>query len=165
MVSGPRDEVELLRPALEVFGKLFYCGDKPGLAQSMKLANNFLSATGMAASSEAIAMGVKAGLDPSLMVDVLNAGSGMNTATTQKFPRAVLPGTFDYGFGMALMVKDVRLFLQEAEAFGIPVEVAAAVGRLWEKALAEHGPDSDFTRLAQTVEKGAGVEMRARKKS
>ena len=95
----------------------------------MKLANNFLSATGMAASSEAIAMGVKAGLDPSLMCDVINAGSGMNTATTQKFPRSVLPGTFDYGFGMGLMVKDVRLFLAEAEDFGIPVEVAAAVGR------------------------------------
>jgi len=163
MVSGPRDEVELVRSALEVFGKVFYCGDKPGLAQSMKLANNFLSATGMAASSEAIAMGVKGGLDPSLMVDVINAGSGMNTATTQKFPKSVLPGTFDYGFGMGLMVKDVRLFLAEAEALGIPTEVAAAVGRLWELALKENGADSDFTRLAQTVEKRAGVEMRAKK--
>jgi 3-hydroxyisobutyrate dehydrogenase-like beta-hydroxyacid dehydrogenase len=165
MVSGPKEEIEQVRPALEVFGKVFICGDKPGLAQSMKLANNFLSATGMAASSEAIAMGVKAGLDPALMVDVLNAGSGMNTATTQKFPRSVLPGTFDYGFGMALMVKDVRLFLLEAESFGIPVEVAAAVGRLWEKALEENGAESDFTTLAKTVERGAGVEMRARRKS
>jgi 3-hydroxyisobutyrate dehydrogenase-like beta-hydroxyacid dehydrogenase len=165
MVSGPFDEIEHVRPALEVFGKVFVCGDRAGLAQSMKLANNFLSATGMAASSEAIAMGVKAGLDPSLMVEVINAGSGMNTATTQKFPRAVLPGTFDYGFGMGLMVKDVRLFLSEAEAFGIPVEVAKAVGSLWEAALVEHGANSDFTRLAQTVEKRAGVKMRAAKKS
>src|SRR4051794_26986591 len=164
MVSGPKEEVELIRPALEVFGKVFYCGDKPGMAQSMKLANNFLSATGMAASSEAIAMGVKAGLDPSLMCDVINAGSGMNTATTQKFPRAVLPGTFDYGFGMALMVKDVRLFLAEAEDFGIPVEVAKAVGSLWEAAMAEHGERSDFTELAKTVEKRAGVQMRAKKR-
>jgi 3-hydroxyisobutyrate dehydrogenase-like beta-hydroxyacid dehydrogenase len=165
MVSGPKEEVEPIRPALEVFGKVFYCGDKPGMAQSMKLANNFLSATGMAASSEAIAMGVKAGLDPSLMCDVINAGSGMNTSTTQKFPRSVLPGTFDYGFGMALMVKDVRLFLAEAESFGNPIEVAQAVGRLWEKALADHGPESDFTALAKTVEQGAGIEMRAKKKS
>jgi len=164
MVSGPADEIEKVRPALEVFGKVFVCGDRPGLAQSMKLANNFLSATGMAASSEAIAMGVKAGLDPSLMCDVINAGSGMNTSTTQKFPRSVLPGTFDYGFGMALMVKDVRLFLAEAESFGIPIEVAQAVGRLWEKALADHGPESDFTALAKTVENGAGIEMRAKKK-
>jgi len=165
MTSGPKEDVEQLRPALEVFGKVFYCGERPGLAQSMKLANNFLSATGMAASSEAIAMGVKAGLDPSLMCDVINAGSGMNTATTQKFPRSVLPGTFDYGFGMALMVKDVRLFLAEAEDFGIPVEVAKAVGSLWETALAEHGERSDFTELAKTVEKRAGVQMRAAKKT
>jgi len=164
MASGPKDEVDLVTPALQVFGKVFYCGDKPGMAQSMKLANNFLSATGMAASCEAIAMGVKAGLDPSLMCDVINAGSGMNTGTTQKFPRSVLPGTFDYGFGMALMVKDVRLFLAEAEDFGIPVEVAKAVGSIWETALAEHGERSDFTELAKTVEKRAGVQMRAKKK-
>ncbi|HWL30977.1 MAG TPA: NAD(P)-dependent oxidoreductase [Xanthobacteraceae bacterium] len=163
MVSGPRPEVEVVRPALEVFGKVFVCGDRPGLAQSMKLANNFLSATAMAATSEAIAMGVKAGLDPSTMVEVINAGSGMNTATTQKFPRSVLPGTFDYGFGMGLMVKDVRLFLAEAEDFGIPAEVAQAVGRLWEAAMAEHGAGTDFTRLAQTVERRAGIEMRAKK--
>ena len=164
MASGPKDEVDLVKPALEVFGKVFYCGDKPGMAQSMKLANNFLSATGMAASSEAIAMGVKAGLDPSLMCDVINAGSGMNTATTQKFPRSVLPGTFDYGFGMALMVKDVRLFLAEAEDFGIPLEVAKAVGSMWEAAMKENGERSDFTELAKTFEKRAGVQMRAKKK-
>jgi 3-hydroxyisobutyrate dehydrogenase-like beta-hydroxyacid dehydrogenase len=163
MVSGPPEEIEIVRPALEVFGKIFVCGDRPGLAQSMKLANNFLSATGMAASSEAIAMGVKAGLDPSLMVDVINAGSGMNTATTQKFPRSVLPGTFDYGFGMGLMVKDVRLFLAEAESFGIPIEVAKAVGSRWEAARAEHGAESDFTELAKTVENRAGVKMRAKR--
>ena len=163
MASGPKEEVESIRSALEIFGKVFYCGDKPGMAQSMKLANNFLSATGLVASCEAIAMGVKAGLDPGLMVDVINSGSGMNTATTQKFPRAILPGTFDYGFGMALMVKDVRLFLSEAESFGVPIEVAQAVGRMWDKALAEHGAESDFTELAKTVESGAGVQMRTRK--
>jgi 3-hydroxyisobutyrate dehydrogenase-like beta-hydroxyacid dehydrogenase len=161
MVSGPRDEVELLRPALEVFGKLFYCGDKAGVAQSMKLANNFLSATAMAASSEAIAMGVKAGLDPSVMVDVINAGSGANTATSQKFPKSILTGTFDYGFGMGLMMKDVRLFLAEAETLGIPVEVAQAVGRLWELANKQNGPETDFTTITKTVENLAGVKIRA----
>jgi hypothetical protein len=163
MTSGPKEEVEAIRPALEVFGKVFYCGDKPGMAQSMKLANNFLSATGLVASCEAIAMGTKAGLDPALMVEVINNGSGMNTGTTQKFPRAILPGTFDYGFGMPLMVKDVRLFLSEAQDYGIPAEVGQAVGRLWEKALAEYGDSSDFTEVAKVVEKGAGVQMRAKK--
>ena len=82
----------------------------------------------------------------------------MNTATTQKFPRSMLPGTFDYGFGMALMVKDVRLFLPEAEDFGIPIEVAKAVGRLWEKALAEHGPRVG---LHRTCEDGREARRRA----
>ena len=161
MVSGPREEVEAVRSALDVIGKLFVVGEKPGLAQSMKLANNFLSATAMAASSEAISMGVKAGLDAGTMVEVINSGSGCNTATTQKFPQSILPGKFNYGFGMGLMVKDVRLFLAEAEQLGIPTEVAQAVGRLWEAAIKEHGADTDFTRIAQTVEKKAGVQMRA----
>jgi len=164
MVSGPREEIEIVRPALSVIGKVFVVGEKPGLAQSMKLANNFLSATAMAASSEAIAMGVKAGLDAGVMVEVINSGSGCNTATTQKFPQSILPGKFNYGFGMGLMVKDVRLFLAEAEQLGIPTEVAQAVGRLWEAAIKEHGADTDFTRIAQTVEKKTGVQMRARGK-
>ncbi len=161
MVSGPREEVEAVRPALEVIGRVFVVGERPGLAQSMKLANNFLSATAMAASSEAIAMGVKAGLDPRVMLDVINAGSGRNTATQDKFPKSIVTGKFDYGFGMGLMVKDVRLFLAEAESLGISTEVAQAVGRLWESAIAEHGAETDFTRIAQTVEKRAGVSMRA----
>jgi 3-hydroxyisobutyrate dehydrogenase-like beta-hydroxyacid dehydrogenase len=161
MVSGPREEVEAVRPALDVIGRVFVVGEKPGLAQSMKLANNFLSATAMAASSEAIAMGVKAGLDPRVMLDVINAGSGRNTATQDKFPKSIVTGKFDYGFGMGLMVKDVRLFLAEAESLGIWSEVAQAVGRLWETAIAEHGAETDFTRIAQTVEKRTGVSMRA----
>jgi len=164
MVSGPLPEVEIVRPVLAVIGKVFVIGEKPGAAQTMKLVNNFLSATAMAASCEAIAMGVKAGLDPAVMVEVINAGSGCNTATTQKFPRAILPGTFDYGFGMGLMVKDVRLFLEELARLGIPADVAPAVGRLWEAALKEHGPDTDFTRIAQTVEQRTGVAMRAGRK-
>src|SRR5262245_429961 len=161
MVSGPTAEIEVVRPVLSVIGKVFVVGEKPGAAQIMKLANNFLSATAMAASCEAIAMGVKLGLDASVMVDVINAGSGCNTATTQKFPQSVLPGTFNYGFGMGLMVKDVRLFLSEVEQMGIPTEVAPAVGRLWEFAIKEHGADTDFTRIALTVEKKTGVQMRA----
>jgi 3-hydroxyisobutyrate dehydrogenase-like beta-hydroxyacid dehydrogenase len=164
MVSGPLQEIETVRPILSVIGKVFVIGERPGAAQTMKLVNNFLSATAMAASCEAIAMGVKAGLDPAIMVEVINAGSGCNTATTQKFPQSILPGTFNYGFGMGLMVKDVRLFLTEVEQLGIPTEVAQAVGRLWEEAIKEHGADTDFTRIAQTVEKKAGVAMRASQK-
>ena len=80
MVSGPQADIDVVKDALAVFGKVFVIGDKPGMAQTMKLANNFLSATAMAATSEAVAMGVKAGLDPAVMIDVINAGSGRNTA-------------------------------------------------------------------------------------
>src|SRR4029077_1808036 len=105
--------------------------------------------------------GIKAGLDPRVMLDVINAGSGRNTATQDKFPKSIITGKYDYGFGMGLMMKDVRLFLAEAEGLGVPTEVALAVGRLWESALSEHGAETDFTRIAQTVERRAGVSMRA----
>ena len=103
-----------------MFGKVFVIGDKPGMAQTMKLANNFLSATAMAATSEAVAMGVKAGLDPAVMIDVINAGSGRTTASDGKFPQAILPRTFNYGFATALMLKDVRLCAEEAKGLDVP---------------------------------------------
>lgn len=157
MVSGPRADCEMLTPALGVIGKVFFIGEKPGSAQTMKLANNFLSATAMVATSEAVVMGVKSGLDPAVMVDVINAGSGMNTASRDKFPRAVLPRTFDYGFATALMVKDVRLALDEMKQLGLSMEVAEAVGRLWEVIIRDLGPESDFTEAIKPIEKAAGV--------
>jgi 3-hydroxyisobutyrate dehydrogenase-like beta-hydroxyacid dehydrogenase len=157
MVSGPRADCELLRPALGVIGKVFFIGEKPGSAQTMKLANNFLSATAMAATSEAVVMGVKSGLDPAVMIDVINAGSGMNTASRDKFPRAVLPRSFDFGFATGLMVKDVRLCLDEMKSLGLTMEVAEAVGRLWETVIRDMGAESDFTSAIKPIEKAAGV--------
>src|SRR5450631_746776 len=157
MVSGPRGDFELLKPALGIIGKLFFIGEKPGSAQTMKLANNFLSATAMVATSEAVVMGVKAGLDPNVMIDVINSGSGMSTASRDKFPRAVLPRSFDYGFATALMVKDVRLCLDEMKSLGLSMEVAEAVGRLWEVVIRDMGPESDFTSAIKPIEKAAGV--------
>jgi 3-hydroxyisobutyrate dehydrogenase-like beta-hydroxyacid dehydrogenase len=157
MVSGPRGDFELLKPALGIIGKLFFIGEKPGSAQTMKLANNFLSATAMVATSEAVVMGVKSGLDPAVMIDVINAGSGMNTASRDKFPRAVLPRSFDFGFATGLMVKDVRLALDEMKSLGLSMEVAEAVGRLWEVVIRDMGPESDFTEAIKPIEKAAGV--------
>jgi 3-hydroxyisobutyrate dehydrogenase-like beta-hydroxyacid dehydrogenase len=157
MVSGPRADCELLRPALGVIGKVFFIGEKPGSAQTMKLANNFLSATAMVATSEAVVMGVKSGLDPTVMIDVINAGSGMNTASRDKFPRSVLPRSFDFGFATGLMVKDVRLALDEMKSLGLSMEVAEAVGRLWETVIKDQGADSDFTAAIKPIEKAAGV--------
>jgi 3-hydroxyisobutyrate dehydrogenase-like beta-hydroxyacid dehydrogenase len=157
MVSGPRAEFELIKPALEVIGRVFFIGEKPGSAQTMKLANNLLSGTAVVATSEAVVMGVKSGLDPSVMIDVINAGSGQNTASRDKFPRSILPRSFDFGFATGLMVKDVRLCLEEAKALGLSMEVAEAVGRLWEVVIREMGPESDFTSAIKPIEKAAGV--------
>jgi 3-hydroxyisobutyrate dehydrogenase-like beta-hydroxyacid dehydrogenase len=157
MVSGPKPDFETVKPALDVIGKVFFIGEKPGAAQTMKLANNFLSATAMVATSEAVVMGVKSGLDPKIMIDVINSGSGMNTASRDKFPRAVLPRSFDFGFATGLMVKDVRLALDEMKSLGLKMEVAEAVGRLWEVVIGEMGAESDFTAAIKPIEKAAGV--------
>jgi 3-hydroxyisobutyrate dehydrogenase-like beta-hydroxyacid dehydrogenase len=162
MVSGPAGDIAAVKDALSVFGTVFIIGNRPGMGQTMKLANNFLSACAMAATSEAVVMGVKAGLDPSIMVEVINAGSGRNTATTDKFPKAVIPRLFNLGFTTALMTKDVRLCFDEATALGVPADVIGAVKKVWEQAYSEIGPEKDFTTVVQPIEKRAGVMVGAK---
>ena len=157
MVSGPKADIDVVKDALAVFGKVFVIGDKPGMAQTMKLANNFLSATAMAATAEAVALGVKAGLDAAVMIDVINAGSGRSTASDGKFPQAILPRTFNYGFATALMLKDVRLCVAEARALDVPNHVMSAVLDQWELTNTEFGGDSDFTAIVKMIERRAGV--------
>jgi hypothetical protein len=165
MVSGPSAEVGLVKDALAVFGTVFVIGEKPGMGQTMKLANNFLSATAMAATAEAMVMGVKAGLDPAIMLDAINAGSGRNTATADKFPKQVLPRAFNHGFATALMTKDVRLALEEAKTLGVSNEVMSAVLRIWEQTLSEIGGDKDLTTVVQPMERRAGVTVGSKVKS
>ena len=161
MVAAPRAAYQEVEAVLKVFGKVFYVGEKAGLAQTMKLVNNMLSVAALAITSEGMVMGVKAGLDPSIMLDVINASSGRNSATTDKFPRAVLPRTFDFGFATGLSVKDIRLCLQEADAMGVPMPVGSAVQQILSITNALYGPQSDFTSMCKTVEQWAGVEVRA----
>lgn len=160
MFSGPGADFAELEPALTAMGKPFYIGAEPGLAQTMKLVNNCLSAGAMALSSEAVVMGAKAGIDPRVIVEVINAGSGRNTATMQKFPQSILPGTFDYGFATGLMHKDVALFMRTAEELGLDLPGCRAVLAAWDEALAALGPESDFTRIVTLAEAKAGVEAR-----
>jgi 3-hydroxyisobutyrate dehydrogenase-like beta-hydroxyacid dehydrogenase len=157
MVSGPRSEFDAMCGVLETFGRPIFVSEKAGAAQTMKLVNNMMAATALAATAEAAVMGVKAGLDPQVVIDVLNAGSGGTHASRDKFPRAVLPRTFDYGFATGLMVKDVRLFLDEARSLGLPTDIADAVATSWETTMAEEGPDSDFTCVVKPMEAAAGV--------
>jgi 3-hydroxyisobutyrate dehydrogenase len=160
MVSCPRSNFDALDAALSVFGKTFYLGDKAGQAQTVKLANNIMSVTAVAITSEAIVMGVKAGVDPKIMLDVINAGSGRNTASADKFPRCVLPRTFDVGFAAALAYKDARLCVDEAEHIGVPMVVGSAVRELMSITLAVCGKDADFSDVVKVVESWAGVEVR-----
>jgi len=157
MVSGPRAEFDECAPAFDAIGRATYVSAKPGAAQTMKLVNNLIAASSLAVTAEALVMGVKAGLDAQTMIDVLNAGSGGTHASRDKFPRAVLPRTFDYGFATGLMVKDVRLYLDEATALGLPTAMATAVAAMWESTLASEGPESDFTSIVKPIEAAAGV--------
>src|SRR5205814_4099978 len=163
MVACPKALFADLEPMLKHIGKVFFIGERPGMGQTMKLCNNLLSATATAASSEVIVFGVKAGLDPTTMVEVINAGSGRNTATEDKFPKSILPRSFDFGFAMGLMYKDVKLCLEEAEAAGAPMRIAAAVRDLWQLANDEIGPDKDFTEIIKVLERRAGVEGKGRR--
>jgi 3-hydroxyisobutyrate dehydrogenase-like beta-hydroxyacid dehydrogenase len=163
MVSCERRLFVRLEPVLKNIGKVFFIGEQPGMGQTMKLINNMLSAAAMAVSCEGIVMGAKAGLDPAVMIDVINAGSGMNTATRDKFPKSILPRTFDFGFATGLMYKDVKLCMEEADALGVPMWVANAARQLWSVANAQLGPDTDFTSVIKCVEQWAGIEVPAKK--
>jgi 3-hydroxyisobutyrate dehydrogenase-like beta-hydroxyacid dehydrogenase len=160
MVSGSQPIYDLVAPALANLGKLFYVGASAGQGQVMKLANNLLAAAAIVLSSEALAMGVKAGLKPSQMCDIINAGSGRNSATEDKFPRSVIPRTFDFGFATGLSHKDVRLCLQEADNLGVPMIAGAAILQMLTVTKAKFGADSDFTSIARVVEEWADVEIK-----
>ena len=165
MVSGPKAECEALRPVFEAIGKYFYIGAEPGMGQMMKLVNNLLSATAMAATAEAVVLGVKAGLDARVMVDVINAGTGRTTASEDKFPRSVLPRSFDFGFAMGLMCKDVNLCIAEADALQVPMWIGNAVKQTWLYGLGHGGPDQDFTAIVKHIEAWSGVTVGGNKRS
>jgi 3-hydroxyisobutyrate dehydrogenase-like beta-hydroxyacid dehydrogenase len=159
MAAAERAVFDQCRTLLATIGKVFFVGERPGLGQTMKLCNNLLSATVLAVSSEAMVMGVKAGLDPQTMLDVINAGSGRNSATQDKFPKSVLPRRFDFGFSTGLMYKDVKLCMEEAERLGVPMYVGPSVRQIWLQACHELGPDSDFTAIVKCIERLAQVEV------
>jgi 3-hydroxyisobutyrate dehydrogenase-like beta-hydroxyacid dehydrogenase len=159
MASGPTPAMARVRPLLEVLGKVFELGEKPGLGQTVKLANNLMSAASLAIAAEALAMGVKAGVDPAAMLDVLNASSGRNSATQDKIPKHVLNRRFDFGFANALSFKDVRLCLDEAEALGVPMVVGAAVRQMLSITHQMHGESADCTDLVKVVENWAGCRI------
>jgi 3-hydroxyisobutyrate dehydrogenase-like beta-hydroxyacid dehydrogenase len=147
MVSCDDATFARVQPVLSHLGKLFHVGKKPGNGQTMKLLNNLLSATAMAIGSEAVVMGVKAGLDAQQVVDCINAGTGKNSATEDKIPKFVIPRTFNLGFAIGLLNKDIRLCMEEAESLGVPMVVGSAVRQLLAIATASEGQEADMTEL------------------
>jgi 3-hydroxyisobutyrate dehydrogenase-like beta-hydroxyacid dehydrogenase len=147
MYAGSDADVEAVAPILAgMSDQLRRVGDRPGLAQAVKLANNFLSATALAATSEAVAFGVSLGVDMATMIDVLDASSGRNTATADKFPNHVVTGTYASGFSNSLMDKDVRLYLAAVEAQETPSTLAGVTAGIWSQFAAAE-PNVDFTRI------------------
>ena len=132
-------------------------GDRVGLAQALKLANNFVAATTLVATSEAVAFGVSAGLDMDVMIDVLNASNGQSAATAEKFPNQIVTEKYSGGFTNSLMAKDIALYLREVGEFSERDELAGAVEAIWSR-FTDDEPGADFTRIYPFI---AGLEQRA----
>jgi 3-hydroxyisobutyrate dehydrogenase-like beta-hydroxyacid dehydrogenase len=158
MVAGERATFEKAKPLLETVARnVFYIGEEPGLGQVTKLANNMISAAGMAAAFEASAMAVKAGVDARTLIDTINASTGRNSATMDKFPAAVLTRSFDYGGKLSTMYKDVLLCLEEARELNVPMWVGSNVVQLWFHAMTQGRGNEDYTALIKMIEDWAGV--------
>lgn len=155
MVAGRDQAVAQVRDLLEAFGKLFMVGPQPGQAQLLKLLNNMLSSTAFAITAEAFVAGVKGGLDPQVMMAAINAGSGRSGASQDKFMKQVLPRSFDFGFPIASVCKDIGLAVEECESLGVPMWVGNTVRQLWNFAGKQDGMSRDMTELVTSIEQWA----------
>jgi 3-hydroxyisobutyrate dehydrogenase-like beta-hydroxyacid dehydrogenase len=160
MLAGAQDSVAAARPILEQLGsRLFVVGAQPGDGQTAKVINNLLSASALAATAEALALGARAGLAPATLLEVLNASTGASNASTTKFPEQVLTRRFDHGFRLELMAKDARLCLEEAQRRGVPMLLGATVAQLWTLAEGWACEGADCTEIARLIEQWAGVRI------
>ena len=147
MWAGPKAILDAHRPALASIARnVFHVGDGAGQGQAMKLLNNFLSATAMLATSEAVTFGLAHGLELATILDVVNVSTGRNTATADKFPKRIATGTYDAGFTTALLAKDLSLYLGAARQAAAPAALGEVVVGLWHAA-DRAMPKSDITRV------------------
>lgn len=160
MVGAEPEAFAAVRPLLEHLGAAVTHVGAPGAGHAMKALNNLLSAIGLAAASEVLAVGRNFGLDPQVMLDVLNSSSGRNQATEVKMARFVLSRAFDSGFALRLMVKDLRTALDLAHETATPVPLGASCLEEWTAAARSLPADADHTAIAAYVEARAGIELR-----
>ena len=160
MMSGRKEVAERLAPVFAAIGKHpFYLGEAAGLGQTMKIANNYLSATANIAAAEALVMGVKAGVDPAVMLDVINASSGRSNATETRYPASVLRRDFAKGFKQRLLHKDVKLCMEEAAAQGVPMWLGSMVLQFLNYAVSQGTGDEVSIALIKHIEGWAGVQV------
>ncbi len=151
MAGGEPGPVERCKPLLEPMGKVFVTGPS-GTGHAMKSMNNFLSAANLAIAAEAVIAGQRFGLDPATMISIFNASTGRNTGTDSKFPNNVLPRTFDSGFALGLMAKDLRLALEVARSTEAPVGLLEACANIWAQAEKQLGGKADNTEVVKYLE-------------
>jgi 3-hydroxyisobutyrate dehydrogenase len=151
MAGGTDAAIGACRPLLEIMGKVFATGSS-GTGHAMKAMNNFLSAATLAITSEAVLTGTKFGLDPAVMVDIINASTGRSNSSEHKFPTFILPRKFTSGFFLGLMAKDLRFAKALNEAMHTPGELLTAVSNMWDKAEAELGFHADNTEIHRYLE-------------
>lgn len=152
MVGGDESIFQSCRPILSVMGKnLFYMGGI-GSGHAVKAINNFLSATSLAATSEAIILAEKLGLSPQRVVEVLQVSTGRSYSTELKFPKFVLPRTFNSGFAMDLMYKDIDTVTRMAREYKIPMFIANMVQQIYGYAMAQGGGKGDHTAIFRFLE-------------
>lgn len=159
MVGGPKEALIQVEPVLHCMGSTITHVGGVGSAHAMKALNNLVSAGGLLISVEALIIGKKFGLDPALMVDVLNTSSGMNNSTQKKLKQFVLSRKYNMGFGLDLMVKDLTIALDLAKESSVPSPFAALCREMWASAATVLGPGQDHTAIARLSEKLAGIEL------
>jgi len=153
-VAGPDAPCAAVEPVLAgLSDRRRRVGDVPGMAQAVKLLNNFLSATALAATSEAMAFAESVGLDMATVLDVVNVSSGRSAASEDKFADHVVTGTYASGFASGLMAKDVRLYLESVAQQETPAAFGRLTAEVWRR-FAEADPDADFTRIHPFVTGG-----------
>jgi 3-hydroxyisobutyrate dehydrogenase len=151
MAGGDATTIARCRTVLGAIGNVFLTGGS-GTGHAMKALNNYLSAAALATTAEAVLAGERFGIDPRVMIEVLNSSSGRNTATEQKFPAFVLPRTFNSGFALALMTKDLRIALELAREMGTPSTLLAECERIYEQALEHLQGGTDNTDVVRYLE-------------
>jgi 3-hydroxyisobutyrate dehydrogenase len=154
MVGGPAAEVRRVRPLLDVLGaRVLHVGDVAA-GHAVKALNNLLSATHLLATSEAMTAAAAFGLDVSVVLDAINTSSGRSGSTENKWPNFIVPGTFDSGFTLRLLLKDIRIALGIAESAGTQARLSAAAVELWAEAADGLPADADHTEIARWLDPG-----------